>query len=891
MKEVKLTPMIKQFMGIKSAHPDKIVLFRMGDFYETFFEDAKKCSKILEITLTSRNKKNDKAIPLAGFPYHSLEIYLNKLIQAGEKVVICEQVEDPNSVKGLLKREIVNIITPGTVLDHTYLNTSKGSYLTAISREKEKIGLASIDVSTSDFIFTEILENQLINEIDRLSPAEILYFDEKILDFVSKIFSKEVVFSKYTQGDLNEQEAQEILQEHFSVLCTAGVVRSGNPIGTIAAAMALSYLKDLKKNSLKHISSLKYYSLTKFMQIDKSTARNLELTQSLIGSSYRGSFFSILDDTVTPMGKRLLKEWITRPLIDKKLILERQETVQDLIEKIQNNFDLRDILRGIGDLSRLISKISVFSINPPEVNSVCFFLESALGIKNILSNFDCANIKFLFDSIQDYSGIVKEIRKIIMPHPQKLISSGGIINQGVNNELDELRQISLSGKQWIAELEKHERERTKISNLKIKYNRVFGYYIEVSRRFSGSLPSDYTRKQTLVNCERFISPELKEYESKVLGAEQRIKTLEHEIFSSLKKTLHSKIDLMQNFAKTIALLDVYANFAHIAFHRSYSRPVLGADDALELKDSRHPVVEVLQKACDFIPNDTFLDNKKSKILIITGPNMAGKSTYLRQVALIAIMSQIGCFVPAKKAKIPIFDKVFSRVGASDNLAQGESTFLVEMLETAGILNFATPKSLIILDEIGRGTSTFDGLSLAWAIVEHIHNSSHLGCKTLFATHYHELTELEGILNGVKNYNVAVKKIGDRMIFLNKIVSGAAKQSYGIEVAGLAGLPKKVLDRAKEILSKLEKMEFTSGSLYSKVKQETKISQLDIFNDFSCEKKSKKDVLSDEIVLLLKEIKQMKINNITPMEALQKLEKCQRKLSSIPLESLFFDHSS
>jgi len=856
MKSPKLTPMLEQFLHFKNQHPDKVVLFRMGDFYETFFDDAQTCAKILNITLTTRNKNKEGAVPLAGFPYHSLSSYLPRLIAAKQKVVICEQVEDPKKAKGLVKREIVDIITPGSIVESEYIHSPADNFLTSVVQEGSEYGVASVDISTGSFLFTQLQKEQLSAEIERLAPKEILTLEQAEKEKISATLDKQISYSQYIDDQIDLEQAEEILKDHFSLISLAGIGLAEHPLATKAAAMAISHLKELKKKDLKHINKIEYYSLGSCVQMDKATVSNLELTKSLLEGTPHGTLLQVLDQTCTPMGGRKLKQWLLRPLLDQEVIENRLNIAEEMIEKIEITLSLRELLNKIGDIARLTGKLSTGSIYPKEMLAIAQYLSISKQIKQILASFDSLPLIQIKDNIRDYEHIIAKIQATICENPQKLITQGGIIKSQTNPELNELHQISSQGKAWIIDLERQEKQKLGITNLKIDYNKIFGYYIEISKRQADAVPERYIRKQTLVNCERFISPELKEFESKVLGAEERIKELEYEIFCELRCDLQEKMEELLDFADTLALLDVYANFAQISFHRGYCKPSFNDKRILNLHGSFHPVIKEILQSQEFIPNDIYIDNDKNNIILITGPNMAGKSTYLRQVALCALMAQIGCYVPAMSASMPIFDKIFTRVGASDNLAKGQSTFLVEMLETASILNFASKDSLVILDEIGRGTSTYDGLSLAWAIIEYLHDSHMKGVKTLFATHYHELTHLADTLSGVQNYNVIVEKEKDKIIFMHKVLPGKASESYGIDVAQLAGIPLAVTTRAKEILQTLE----NSQSDHKKSKA---LAQLEAFNIDSQKEKTPKHLLE-----LKRKVQQISPDQITPMQALQ-----------------------
>ncbi len=874
MSKEKLTPMLRQFLEIKNQHPDKLILFRMGDFYETFFEDAKLASKYLGITLTSRNKKADNPIPLAGFPYHALDNYLDKLVKNGLKVVICEQMEDPQKAVGIVKRGIVDIITPGSIIDGNLLNNAENNYLAALyfSENFSKVGLSFIDASTADYYYTQLSLNQLKNEILRIAPSEIVVINSVSKEKIEELLKNQLpMITLFEDFFADYEESKEILKEQFQTSTLEGFSAKGKKYAVIAAAIAISYIKSLKKSDLSHITSIRYYSTENFMQVDETTRRNLELLRSIRFANKTGTLISVIDKTKTPMGSRELEKRLLYPLLDKNEINKRLDFVQIFKDNIHLTNELRTILSDIGDLSRLLSKIGTLRINPREVITLKNYLSSSKLIKNILSEFPDDIITQLSKKIGDYQEIVQFIESAVSDEPPIQITEGNIIKEGYNSELDELRKISFDGKNWIARLEEKEREKLGIPSLKIGYNKVFGYYIEVTKTYKTKIPDYYIRKQTLVNAERYISPQLKEYESKVLGAEERIKNIEYELFGEIRQRIKGYLAVMQKFEQIVAEVDVYTNLAFIAYQNDYNRPLFNDEGILEMTNSRHPVIEKLLDSEKFIPNDVFLNNTDHLIALITGPNMAGKSTYLRQVGLLVIMAQMGSFIPAESANLPIIDKVFTRVGASDNLAFGQSTFLVEMLETANILNSATNKSLILLDEIGRGTSTFDGLSLAWAIVEYIHNYSKLKSKTLFATHYHELTELESILNGVKNYNISVKEWNDKIIFLRKIERGSADQSYGIQVAQLAGIPKRVIKRAKQILQNLEENEISPQGLIAKVKKQmnNKTPQLDLL-DYMVK-------LSDEKDEILEEIRNIDINSLTPIEALKILSELQDKI--------------
>ncbi|MCL1827621.1 MAG: DNA mismatch repair protein MutS [Candidatus Cloacimonetes bacterium] len=870
MSNKKPTPVMQQFIDVKKLHPDKIILFRMGDFYETFYDDAKLTSKILSITLTSRNKADENAPSLAGFPYHALDSYLDKLVKAGQKVVIVEQLEDPKQAKGLVKRGVQEIITPGAILDDKHLTSKNNNFLASvyIADEQKIVGIAMLDLSTGDFIFTELGLSSLRDELLRQRPSEILVEKDTLIDFINGLgldYHYTLSVHKNWYYDLRETEYE--LKKHFHIQTMESIGALNKPNACIAAAAALTYVKELRSEDLKHICSIRYYHLENYMVIDETTRRNLELFLSMRHNTQKGSLIEILDETQTPMGARLLTQYLSYPLINLSDILERQEATLAFRDQIAWTKDLREVLKEIGDLSRIISRLATLRVNPRDLITLANVLESAPLIVTLLHNFHSSLIASLKSTIVNFTDIIDQIRNTILPTSSMAITDGNIIKDGIHSELDELRQICKDGKTWIARLEESEKQSTGITSLKIGFNKVFGYYIEVTNLHKEKIPPNYICKQTLVNCERYISPQLKEHEARVLGAEERIKSIEYEIFAELRKKLSQEVEKLLNYVNVVAQLDVLSNFGFISWQNRYVRPQYNSLGIMEIISCRHPVIEKLLTEERFIPNDAILNDSDNKIALITGPNMAGKSTYLRQIGLCVIMAQIGCFVPADYANIPIFDRVFTRVGASDNLAMGQSTFLVEMIETANILHSATQSSLILLDEIGRGTSTFDGLSLAWAIVEYIHNTSKVSAKTLFATHYHELTELENILHGVKNYNVSVKEWNDTIVFVRKIERGGADKSYGIQVARLAGIPQKVIIRAKEILKNLEDMEISPQGLTAKIKKQlNKNAQVNLYDLILEDTNLKEEKLNS----LKNSLLELDINTLSPLQAMQKL---------------------
>lgn len=868
----KLTPMLRQFQEVKQAHPDKLILFRMGDFYETFFEDAYTAAKTLNITLTARNKSDDNPVPLAGFPYHALDNYLDKLVKAGLKVVICEQVEDPKKAVGLVKRAVVEIITPGTVLDQSLLHDSSNVFLTAIWFEDphKKIGLSYLDLSTGDFFFTELKADELANELMRIHPAEILVSDTKTEQFIKGLnLPGDATITIFDNWQYKPSEATRILKQHFGVTSLEAYGAHNKHAGATAAGAALAYVQSLYQNPLSHITTLFWYSLANYMQLDEISRRNLELTNSIRYGARHGSLLSVLDETMTPMGSRLLQHWLLHPLLDKAEIIARQNVIKAFLSNTAYLKDLRVVLRDIGDLARIVSRLGALRINPRETLSLKSFLLVAEELATKLTAFNEPLFEPYLQHLRGHGHIIDLIESAILDTPPLTITEGGIFKQGYQADLDELMELIHDGKSWIARLEDDERQKTGIPSLKIGYNRVFGYYIEVTAIHKAKVPDYYIAKQTLVNSERYISPRLKEFEAKVLSSEEKIKNLEYELFKDLRLELAAHLSQLRTLGDVIALLDTYSSLAWLAWQNKYSCPIFTDERRLIIHDGRHPVIEKLIEESQFIPNDTELDYPDTSIALITGPNMAGKSTYLRQVGILVIMAQMGGFVPARELYMPIFDRVFTRVGASDNLAQGQSTFLVEMIETANILHSATDHSLILLDEIGRGTSTFDGLSLAWAIIEHIQKYKH--ALTLFATHYHELTEMENLYPDIKNYNVAVKEFNDQMIFLRKIERGGADQSYGIQVARLAGIPDRVIRRAKEILKNLEEHEISPQGLSSALRKKlsTNQPQIELF-EVLLDKASEQEPLLDEL-------RDLEMDSMSPIQAWQYLCDLQKRL--------------
>ena len=830
-----LTPMMKQYMETKSQYQDCILFYRLGDFYEMFFEDALTASRELEITLTGKNCGQEEKAPMCGVPYHAVEGYLNRLVAKGYKVAICEQVEDPKTTKGIVKREVVRIVTPGTNLDTQALDETKNNYIMCIVYIADRYGVSVADISTGDYFVTEIPDSaKLLDEIYRFSPSEIICNEAFYMSGVDMDGMKDrlgITIYSLESWYFDDEVCRKKLLEHFEVSSFAGLGLADYDCGIISAGALLQYLLETQKNSLSNLTHITPYAAGKFMMIDSSTRRNLELCETLREKQKRGSLLWVLDKTKTAMGARTLRKYVEQPLIDKTEIIRRLDAVQELKEQAISREEIREYLSPVYDLERLITKIAYGSANPRDLTAFRSSLEMLPALLYILQEMKAELLKDLAVDLDPLEDLCILVKKAIREDPPIAMKEGNIINDGYNEEVDKLRRAKSDGKDWLAKLENDEREKTGIKNLKIKYNKVFGYYLEVTNSYKEMVPEYYTRKQTLANAERYITPELKELEDMILGAEDKLYALEYELYSEVRDLIASQIERIQKTAKAVAALDAFASLALVAERNNYVRPKINEKGVIDIKEGRHPVVERMIPNEMFISNDTYLDDKKHRISIITGPNMAGKSTYMRQTALIALMAQIGSFVPAKSANIGLSDRIFTRVGASDDLASGQSTFMVEMTEVANILRNATSKSLLILDEIGRGTSTFDGLSIAWAVIEYISDSRLLGAKTLFATHYHELTELEGKIDNVNNYCIAVKEKGDDIVFLRKIVKGGADKSYGIQVAKLAGVPELVIGRAKEIVEELSDEDITArvSEIASKervVKKKPKVKKYD-----------------------------------------------------------------
>ena len=869
---------MQEYVKTKEEYKDCILLYRLGDFYEMFFEDALTASKELEITLTGKDCGLEERAPMCGVPFHSVETYINRLIEKGYKVAICEQVEDPKKAKGLVKREVVRIVTPGTTLDATSLDETKNNYLMSIVYIEDHFGCAIADITTGDCFLTELDKAQkLLDEINKFTPAEIICNESFLMSGVDTedlknrlgicIFSQEPWY-------FDDELCRKTLKEHFHVNSLEGLGIEEFESGVLAAGALFLYLQETQKTALSHMAGIRPYSAEKYMLIDSSSRRNLELVETLREKQKRGSLLWVLDKTKTAMGARTLRSYVEQPLIDQEEIENRLSAIEELNEHPMLRDEIREYLHPIYDLERLISRISYKSANPRDMIAFASSLEMLPHIKQVLKEFSSPVLMQLeeeMDSLLDISGLIK---KAIVDEPPLAQKDGGIIREGYNEDVDKFRRSRTDGKKWLSELEARERERTGIRTMKIKYNRVFGYSLEITNTFKDQVPDNYIRKQTLTNAERYITQELKELEDLILGAEDKLYALEYELFSEVRDRVGAEVVRIQKTAKAVAAIDVLASLSLVAQRNNYVRPKINNTGVIDIKNGRHPVVEQMIENDMFIANDTYLDSQKKRISIITGPNMAGKSTYMRQTALIVLMAQIGSFVPAEKANIGIVDRIFTRVGASDDLASGQSTFMVEMTEVANILRNATSKSLLILDEIGRGTSTFDGLSIAWAVVEHISNTKLCGAKTLFATHYHELTELEGKISGVNNYCIAVKEKGDDIVFLRKIVKGGADKSYGIQVAKLAGVPDTVIQRAKELVEELSDADITAAVkdlTAPKKKQKIQYDQVDMAQ------MSLFDTVQDNDII--DEIKGLEIGNLTPMEALNILYNLQNKIKN------------
>ena len=876
-----LTPMMQHYLQTKEQHPGCILFYRLGDFYEMFFEDAVTVSRELEITLTGKSCGLEERAPMCGVPYHAVDNYLNKLIEKGYKVAICEQVEDPKLAKGMVKREVTRIVTPGTNLNIQSLEESRNNFLMSIAYFPGRIGVSVADISTGDYYLTELEDNsKLLDEISKYAPSEIICNDAFLVSGLSIEDMRNrlrIAVNVQEAHYFDEDGTKKLLKKHFKVAGLTGLGIEDFPVGILAAGALLKYLYETQMSSMSNITHIYPYLTSRFMLLDSATRRNLELAETLREKQKRGSLLWVLDKTKTAMGARMLRSYIEQPLIDKQQIEERLDAVDELTKDAISRDEIREYLNPVYDLERLLGKISYQSANPRDLIAFRNSLAMMKPIKTVLEAFQGALLSQIREDIDPLEELFTLIGAAIEEDPPILVREGGIIKDGFDKTIDSLRKAKTEGKNWLAALEEEDRNRTGIKNLKIKYNKVFGFYFEVTNSFKNMVPDDYVRKQTLANAERYTTPRLKELEDTILNAEDKLSTLEYDLFCKIRDTIGGEIERIQKTAKAVARLDVFASLSLVAERYHYVRPVINEKGLIHIKDGRHPVVEQVMGNDMFVTNDTYLDNDKRLIAVITGPNMAGKSTYMRQTALIVLMAQIGSFVPAKSAKIGLVDRIFTRVGASDDLASGQSTFMVEMNEVANILRNATKNSLLILDEIGRGTSTFDGLSIAWAVIEHISNRKLLGAKTLFATHYHELTELEGKISNVNNYCIAVKERGDDIVFLRKIIQGGADKSYGIQVAKLAGVPDMVIDRAKEIVAQLSENDITEKvqSIAVDIKSDHK--KMQAYDEVDLQQFSLFDTVKDEDVL--QELLEVDVMNMTPVDAMNTLYRLQSKLKN------------
>ena len=862
-----LSPMMQHYMETKKEYPDCFLFYRLGDFYEMFFDDALTVSKELEITLTGKDCGLSERAPMCGVPFHAVDSYLYRLVQKGYKVAIAEQMEDPKQAKGLVKREVIRVVTPGTITSSQVLDETKNNYLMGIVYMDGIYGISTADISTGDFMVTEVdSDRELFDEINKFSPSEIIcnnafYMSGVDMDGLKNRY--QVVISSLDSRFFGEESCRRILMEHFKVGALVGLGLEDYDTGIIAAGAVMQYIYETQKSTLEHITTVTPYSTGQYMVIDTSTRRNLELVETMREKQKRGTLLWVLDKTKTAMGARLLRACIEQPLIHRDEIIRRQNAVEELNMNYISREEICEYLNPIYDLERLIGRISYKTANPRDLIAFRSSLEMLPYIKRILGEFNSELLAELGRELDPLQDIFRLIGDAIVEEPPITVREGGIIKDGYNQEADKLRQAKTEGKNWLAELEAREKEKTGIKTLKVKFNKVFGYYFEVTNSFKDQVPDYYIRKQTLTNAERFTTDELKQLEDIIMGAEEKLVSLEYDLFCEVRDKIGAEVIRIQKTAKSIAGIDVFCSLSVVATRRNYVKPSINDKGVIQIKNGRHPVVEQMMRDDMFVANDTFLDNGKNRLSVITGPNMAGKSTYMRQVALIVLMAQLGSFVPAQEADIGICDRVFTRVGASDDLASGQSTFMVEMTEVANILRNATRNSLLVLDEIGRGTSTFDGLSIAWAVIEHISNSKLLGAKTLFATHYHELTELEGTIAGVKNYCIAVKEQGDDIVFLRKIVRGGADKSYGIQVAKLAGVPDSVIARAKEIA------EISSNITQHKAvpkPDEVDMQQLSFF-----------DTVKDDDII--RELDSLELSTMTPLDAMNTLYRLQTKLKN------------
>ena len=882
------SPMMQHYLKTKEEYSDCILFYRLGDFYEMFFDDAITVSRELEITLTGKDCGQEERAPMAGIPFHAAEGYIARLISKGYKVAICEQMEDPKEAKGIVKREVIRVVTPGTVIESNLLEEKKNNYIMSIYKTGIYYGLGVCDVSTGDFYATQICENnnfsKLLDEISRYSPSEVIV-NKMMFETKSELSKIQERFKVYVslEKEENFNDETELLLNMYNVIdegnknATNGDVNSDRITSKekmqeiddknlmIPAINALiTYLTETQKTNLEHINTIKIYNITQYMSLDINARRNLELTEKMRDKSKKGTLLWVLDKTSTSMGGRLLRRWINDPLIDVNEINKRLDSVKELKNSIILKGDIIDSLKKVYDIERLAGKIAYGNANGRDLISLKNSIKQLPEVKSILSQTESGLLRELYEELDELQDIYELIEKSIVEEPPISVKEGGIIKIGYDPEIDQLKKATTEGKNWIVQLEAKEREETGIKGLKVGFNKVFGYFIEVTKSNLSMVPDRYIRKQTLTNAERYVTEELKNLENQILGAEEKVINLEYKAFTDVRDEIEKQIQRIQKTSNIVATLDVITSFATVAEDMNYVKPVVDNDGIIDIKDGRHPVIEKMSQAGEFVPNDTYLDRSDNRLAIITGPNMAGKSTYMRQVALITLMAQIGSYVPASEARIGVVDKIFTRVGASDDLSMGQSTFMVEMMEVATILKEATSNSLVILDEIGRGTSTYDGLSIAWAVAEHIADKSLCGAKTLFATHYHELTELEEKIEGVKNYSIAVKEKGEDIIFLRKIVKGGTDESYGVHVARLAGVPQNVTKKANEILRSLERRNILNNKAIEKESKKVVAGQVDMFNFKLAEVASEFDKID--------------VNQLTPIDALNTIVKMKEKLS-------------
>ncbi|MDW5299878.1 MAG: DNA mismatch repair protein MutS [Sedimentibacter sp.] len=872
----KYTPMMEQYFNIKNQYKDCILLYRLGDFYEMFFDDAITASKVLEIALTGRDCGQEERAPMCGVPYHAVNNYISKLIENGHKVAICEQLEDPAAAKGIVKRDVIRVITPGTIIDQNMLDEKSNNYLCCTYIDKG-FGMSYADISTGDLYVTE---NISLNDFNINTSKKFDFLKEEIF----KINPSEIISNKLTDNDaidsmvtctevLSYSEYKEIILKHFNVVSLDSFGLSDNNYAVMSLGMLINYLNQTQKISLEHINKLHFYNVGEYLYLDSSTRKNLELIETVRGKKGQGTLYNVLDYTMTAMGGRQLKKWIEEPLKNINLINNRLDAVEELYNNVMVSNNIKEYLKSIYDIERLISRIVYGNCNARDLNALKQSVSSLPDLKSETSELSSKLFADIYESFDTLRDIYELIDKSIVDEPPISVKEGGLIKSGYNDELDEIKEITVNGKNWISELQNKEREETGIKNLKIGYTKVFGYYLEVTQSYLKNVPDYYIRKQTLANCERYVTPELKEMEAKILNADELLIKLEYELFLEIRQNIKDQVIRIQETAYSIAVIDTLNSLAVSSVKNNYVRPEMNNKGYLKIVDGRHPVIEKIMKNEMFVPNDTFIDNKEKRMSIITGPNMAGKSTYMRQVALIALLAHIGSFVPAKSAELCVLDKIFTRVGASDDLSQGQSTFMVEMSEVSNILNNATENSLLILDEIGRGTSTYDGLSIAWSVVEYI--TKKIKAKTLFATHYHELSELESKLKSVKNYRILIKETDDKIIFLRKIAEGSVDRSYGIQVANLAGLPDEVVVRAKEILNQLDESDINKPFAKKKRDRVTDNFQVSMFQTDPVEKSKNKEYKE-----LAENIKNIDIDNLTPLKAFTLLNDIIEKVRHI-----------